>query len=129
MGAWVVVGMTESQLKKVTSLLNDFDLDVNEVNFFAAAVKILKPDTIDAMNVICELNTQTEGPRTSYTMKTSTFEKYYNVIADLNNETAEKRQKMAEIIGKNENEISPHSFNSKLSLISILVSDDLIKPI
>lgn len=62
-------------------------------------------------------------------MKTSTFEKYYNVIADLNNETAEKRQKMAEIIGKNENEISPHSFNSKLSLISILVSDDLIKPI
>ena len=62
-------------------------------------------------------------------MKTSTFEKYYNVIADLNNETAEKRQKMAEIIGKNENGISPHSFNSKLSLISILVSDDLIKPI
>ena len=62
-------------------------------------------------------------------MKTSTFEKYYNVIADLNNETAEKRQKMAEIIAKNENEISPHSFNSKLSLISILVSDDLIKPL
>ena len=33
-------------------------------------------------------------------MKTSEFEKYYNVIADLNNETAEKRQKMKEIIEK-----------------------------
>ena len=75
------------------------------------------------------LNTKIEGARTSYIMKTSTFEKYYNVIADLNNETAEKRQKMKEIIEKNENEISPHSFNSKLSLISILVSEDLIKPL
>ena len=62
-------------------------------------------------------------------MKTSEFEKYYNVIADLNNETAEKRQKMKEIIEKNENEITPHSFNSKLSLISIQVSEDLIKPL
>lgn len=62
-------------------------------------------------------------------MKTSEFEKYYNVIADLNNETAEKRQKMKEIIEKSENEINPHSFNSKLSLISILVSEDLIKPL
>ena len=62
-------------------------------------------------------------------MKTSTFEKYYNVIADLNNESAEKRQRMTEIIEKNEKEISPHSFNSKLSLISILVSEDLIKPL
>ena len=62
-------------------------------------------------------------------MKTSTLEKYYNVIADLNNETAEKRQKMKEIIEKNENGINPHSFNSKLSLISILVSEDLIKPL
>ena len=75
------------------------------------------------------MNTKIEGARTSYIMKTSTFEKYYNVIADLNNETAEKRQKMKEIIEKNENEISPHSFNSKLSLISILVSEDLIKPL
>ena len=28
---------------------------MNEINFFAAAVKVLKPDTIDAMNIICEV--------------------------------------------------------------------------
>ena len=62
-------------------------------------------------------------------MSQSGAEVSYTTIADLNNETAEKRQKMTEIIEKNENEISPHSFNSKLSLISILVSEDLIKPL
>ena len=62
--------MTEPQLKKVTSILDDFgwvltyekfyglyfSLDMNEINFFAAAVKTIKSDTIDAMNVICEVS-------------------------------------------------------------------------
>ena len=33
----------------------NFSLEIDEINFFAAAVKVLKPDTIDAMNVICEV--------------------------------------------------------------------------
>ena len=38
-----------------TKNFNNFSLEIDEINFFAAAVKVLKPDTIDAMNVICEV--------------------------------------------------------------------------
>ena len=37
------------------NFIYNFSLEIDEINFFAAAVKVLKPDTIDAMNVICEV--------------------------------------------------------------------------
>ena len=44
------------RVRRVKSFnMYNFSLEINEINFFAAAVKVLKPDTIDAMNVICEV--------------------------------------------------------------------------